>query len=196
METKLLTKENDAAPFYHQIKRAIQEKIENKELLPGDQIPSIAELIEIYGVSKITVTKALSEMVQEGLLYGRQGKGVFVKSAYPALSEKEIVGIVITTGHLYESFSSRIIRGLMTHDLFPLVVDIPHDSEIGFRRTRMLIEKQPPFLVFDLTVGSFSGVVVIHAEAIQRQVNLYPLVLTLRKNFRPVTFYTTCTGEP
>ena len=40
----------------------------------------------------------------------------------------------------------------MTHDLFPLTVDLAHDSEIDFRRTRMLIEKQPPFLVFDISV--------------------------------------------
>ena len=119
----------------------------------GSRFHSENDLSRHYELSYTTVREALSTLVHEGLVTRSQGKGTFVTQPEPELSAKEIVGLAIATrGHIFESFSSDIVRGLMEHDLFPLTVDMGHDSKKGYRRTKILIEKQPPFLIIDLSV--------------------------------------------
>ena len=68
-------------PKYYIIKREIVKKIDNDELLDDQMIPSERELIKEFGVSRITVRKAIEELVNEGYLYKIQGKGTYVKGA-------------------------------------------------------------------------------------------------------------------
>jgi GntR family transcriptional regulator len=65
-----------ALPKYAQLREALRKQIET---LNADQpIPSEYELCDKYDVSRITVRKALNDLIHEGLLYSRQGKGTFV----------------------------------------------------------------------------------------------------------------------
>jgi GntR family transcriptional regulator len=65
-------------PLYYQLKEILQEMIENEELKPGDMIPAERELCETQGVSRMTVNKAIMDLVNEGIVYREQGKGTFV----------------------------------------------------------------------------------------------------------------------
>lgn len=56
-----------------------KKKIESKEWNVGSQIPTEDELCRIYGVSRVTVRAAISELVREGYLFHQQGKGTFVR---------------------------------------------------------------------------------------------------------------------
>lgn len=64
---------------YQQIKQDITRKIGEMEYRPNQVIPSENELCELYGVSRITVRKAIDELVHQGLLYRIKGKGSFVR---------------------------------------------------------------------------------------------------------------------
>lgn len=55
-------------------------RLQAGEWMPGDSIPSEAELAGRFGVSQGTVRKAIDEMAAENLLIRRQGKGTFVAS--------------------------------------------------------------------------------------------------------------------
>lgn len=65
-------------PLYYQLKNIIKEQIENGYLKPGDTVPPERILAESYEVSRPTIRKALSELVNEGLLNRKKGKGTFV----------------------------------------------------------------------------------------------------------------------
>lgn len=65
-------------PFYAQVKDDLQLRIEKGELQAGSRIPSEKELTEYYGVSTITIRRATAELVDEGVLERKQGKGTFV----------------------------------------------------------------------------------------------------------------------
>ncbi|OKP70051.1 GntR family transcriptional regulator [Paenibacillus helianthi] len=67
-------------PLYIQLKKAVQSAIANGTFNPGDKIPTEIELSATYNVSRITVRKAIEELVSEGYLTKRQGKGTFVNA--------------------------------------------------------------------------------------------------------------------
>ncbi|MFP7299798.1 GntR family transcriptional regulator [Neobacillus niacini] len=78
--------QNDSViPLYHQLKERLKHSIEQGEWQPGDQIPSENQLVNEYNVSRNTAKKAIEELVQDGLLYRKQGKGTFV--AKPRLQQ-------------------------------------------------------------------------------------------------------------
>lgn len=65
--------------LYEQLKFLIKDDIVKKVYKPGEKMPSEVELGERYNVSRITVRRAIKELVNEGLLVSRQGKGTFVQ---------------------------------------------------------------------------------------------------------------------
>lgn len=70
---------NNFVPMYYQLKNIIIDMIENEEIGVDECIPSEPKLMQIYNLSRTTVRKAIDELVNEGYLYKRQGKGTFVK---------------------------------------------------------------------------------------------------------------------
>lgn len=65
-------------PLYYQLKEIIREKIINGEYPVNSLIPSESEFCKIYNISRITVRKAILDLVQEGALYRGKGLGTFV----------------------------------------------------------------------------------------------------------------------
>jgi GntR family transcriptional regulator len=77
MKTPKLERKN--IPLYVQMEQILKSKIITGELLPGEQIPTEKELAETYRVSSITARQAVLNLVQEGLLLRKQGKGTYVQ---------------------------------------------------------------------------------------------------------------------
>lgn len=69
---------NSPVPLYYQVKQSLLEKLGNGTWKPGDLVPSEQELQETYGVSRITVRQALTELTHEGRFERHRGQGTFV----------------------------------------------------------------------------------------------------------------------
>lgn len=65
-------------PHYQRIVEDIRSRIASGDLQPGDQLPSIAQLMTNYEVGSTAVHNAMLVLKAEGLVEGHQGKGVFV----------------------------------------------------------------------------------------------------------------------
>lgn len=65
-------------PLYYQLKEVLKQQIQSGHLAPHTAIPSEPELVSRYHVSRATVRQALTELVNEGLLYRQHGKGTYV----------------------------------------------------------------------------------------------------------------------
>ncbi len=72
--------QSKAAPLYQQIFEEIKAAIEEGRYQPKERIPSEPELAERYGVSRITVRRAVEELCAEGYLVKQQGRGTFVST--------------------------------------------------------------------------------------------------------------------
>ena len=68
-------------PLYQQLMRRLQNDVVAGVYPAGGRIPSEQVLCDTYGVSRVTVRKAMLDLVQEGLLVRKQGKGTFVADA-------------------------------------------------------------------------------------------------------------------
>lgn len=79
-------------PMYKQIVNLLNEKIEKGELKSGDKLPSEAELMEAYSVSRITIRSAISELEEDGLVIRSRGKGTFIASKKAMYSADDTVG--------------------------------------------------------------------------------------------------------
>lgn len=65
-------------PLYEQIKLYILAKIDTGEYARNTQLPSERQLAKQFGVSRLTVSKAIKQLVQEDRLYVQIGKGTYV----------------------------------------------------------------------------------------------------------------------
>ena len=72
--------ESSAQPLYQQLQRALRGAIENGIIGPDDALPPERDLAEMLGVSRITVRKAIDELVDDGMLIRKQGSGTFVSN--------------------------------------------------------------------------------------------------------------------
>lgn len=78
-------------PLYVQIQEYIAELILSGKLLPETKIQSEREFSEELGVSRMTVRKALTELVSEGLLERRHGSGTYVAKPRVTYESHELV---------------------------------------------------------------------------------------------------------
>jgi GntR family transcriptional regulator len=66
-------------PAYVQLVNILRCNMASGALRPGDQLPSEAQICERYGVSPMTVRRAINILVDQGVVVAQQGRGVFVK---------------------------------------------------------------------------------------------------------------------
>lgn len=66
-------------PAYAQLVNILRNSMSSGILRPSDQLPSEAQLCERYGVSPMTVRRAINILVDQGFVVTEQGKGTFVK---------------------------------------------------------------------------------------------------------------------
>jgi len=133
-----MLKKDSFVPLYYQLKEELKEKIVSGEWEPETCIPSIRELCAIYGISTTTAKQAISELVQEGLLYSVQGKGTFVSVPQWPMEYKETTYItdemrlasrVRALGHEFWAEVLTIDR-VRASNLVSAYLAIENDSEV------------------------------------------------------------------
>ena len=84
---------------YRQLSRHVAEAIADGRLSEGQQLPSERELAEFAGVSRVTIRKAVAELVKSGLIEQRRGAGTFVLGAAPR-TEQSLSSLVSFTENM------------------------------------------------------------------------------------------------
>ena len=75
-----MVKAQTPAPKYQQVYSALRRDIQSGRLGKGDRLPSEAELVRLFGASRITVGRAVRDLQAAGLVERRAGAGTFVRA--------------------------------------------------------------------------------------------------------------------
>jgi GntR family transcriptional regulator, histidine utilization repressor len=95
-----------ALPAYGQVKAFIKKRISAGSWKPGDPVPSESVLMQQFGVSRMTVNRALRELMGEGLVTRVQGSGTFVAELHrisSTLAIRDIHEEVLARGHVHSA---------------------------------------------------------------------------------------------
>lgn len=74
-------------PLYLQLKRWIEDAVHRGDINPGDALPSERDLAAKVDVSRVTVRKAVLQLVKDGVLVQRHGSGTFVAPQTPRVEQ-------------------------------------------------------------------------------------------------------------
>ncbi|MDF2988493.1 MAG: regulatory protein GntR [Eubacterium sp.] len=103
--------QNDAGQTkYAKLKDYIKEEIIMGRIKPGEQIPSENTLAEKLSLSRHTVRKAISMLVNEGYLYTEHGRGTFCKDRSISRTNSRNIGVMTT--YISEYIFPRVIQGI------------------------------------------------------------------------------------
>jgi GntR family transcriptional regulator len=71
-------------PLHRQLFLVLRDEIDRGVLAPGDALPTEQTLCDQFGVSRITVRRALADLAEQGYIERRQGVGSFVREHAPS----------------------------------------------------------------------------------------------------------------
>lgn len=92
-ENQLIRLVKSVIPLYFKVESEIRERISSGEIVGKDgSLPSEEKLCELFGVSRITVRKALSELVLDSVIYRKSGKGTFIQQRTKETRSFHLVG--------------------------------------------------------------------------------------------------------
>jgi DNA-binding GntR family transcriptional regulator len=136
--------------LYEQVVEYVEKLVSERGLVPGDLLPTYAELAERVGVSLITVRRALDELERAGKVRRHQGLGTFL--ARPRiLTDPARAGSLLGTlaegerQRPAETLDTRILdirRGLPSGDI-ARALQIRADSQVWQLRRQRMIDGNP-----------------------------------------------------
>lgn len=188
---------DSSLPFYQQLKDILVDAMREETLLPGDRLPSERELRDAFGVSRLTVRRAITDLIHAGTLFTQAGKGTYVRAPKLAQAAQQLSGLsedMKSRGHLV---TSRVLQvavqpatgksgktmGLAPADSVVLVerLRFVDDEPLSIERCYLNHRLCPGIELLDLT-GSLYGILLHrYGLAIPRAQQSYEAVAAGRR---------------
>jgi GntR family transcriptional regulator len=146
-------------PLHHQIYCIIKEEIEKGVFKEGDMIYPESQMQEMFGVSRITVRKAVEELAHDSYVEKKQGKGTTV------LPQKNKYCLTNLTSFTDDVQSSGKITGSILLDF----MEIPADAKVA--ENLQIPYKQPVYLLKRLRMME-NEIVGLHEAYIVKSENI------------------------
>ena len=133
---------NSVIPLYEQVANALRADIQGGAFDATKRLPTEEELAEKYGISRITVRRAVGDLVEEGLVEKKQGKGTFIRTpkmhkdmnrsgmSFTELMNSDVLDRALTCGAVY-GFLAGIVAFIccyMGERIPHLVLDQPDED--------------------------------------------------------------------
>jgi GntR family transcriptional regulator len=183
-------------PLYEQLKFIIQDQILNGEYRQGSHLPSESTLCEKYGISRITVSRALNDLENDGILQRVQGSGTIVKSRMVNGQFDSAQGF----SENMKMYGKKVTSKILSIDNIPAdeailktfrLGSMEEESFIRFRRLRY-VDGVPGAIMtsivrswvgtkmqdYDLEKASFYSLYqeITHLPVVRSETTLYPIV--------------------
>ena len=116
---KLIISNVSGVPIYEQIKQQVKAAILSEELKEEEALPSLRTLAKDLKISVLTVTRAYTELEQEGFVKNVQGRGCFVLGSGSELMKEQLICKV--ENGLTEAIKAAKIANLSNEELHHLL---------------------------------------------------------------------------
>lgn len=116
---KLIISNISGVPIYEQIKQQVKEAILSGELKEQNALPSLRTLAKDLKISVLTVTRAYTELEEEGFVKNVQGRGCFVLGSGSELMKEQLIRKVEHS--LTEAIKAAKIASLSNEELHHLL---------------------------------------------------------------------------
>lgn len=139
---------------YREIFERLQKDLRDGRYPYGVPLPSEESLVRMYGVSRITVVRAMDELVRKGLVFRRRGAGTFATRI--ACSESGRLGLIVPSlsfGEIFPHICQALTRCAQGDGYSFVLGDIssPHPDERAHEACRVassLVEQRVAGVVF------------------------------------------------
>ncbi len=181
-------------PLYHQIERNIRQLIISGKLETGEMAPSELELAQIYGVSRLTIRKALDELVRQNWLARRQGVGTFVTKpsiTTIAPSELSFTSQMLAIGKKPSSTIIQADTNRADHEVANALRISEGDAIFSITRVRLADDQPILYESTHLSIERFPGIdnyqAWAHGSLYQHLLVAYQVLITrLEQTLKPV----------
>lgn len=95
---------------YYKLMELLKEDILMGRVMPGEQIPSENTLAMKYSLSRHTVRKAISMLINEGYIYTEHGRGTFCLDRVKKRIDSKNIGVITT--YISEYIFPKVIKGI------------------------------------------------------------------------------------
>ena len=174
-------------PLYYQLENVLREKITSGAFESGEKMPTEIELIEEYGVSRITVRQALQALSDDGLIERKQGRGTLVSGRKSR--KKRFTGTIHLTGSLDELIEMGMDTPVKVLEMNRVEADLNEaeslEIKIGtpiYRLKRLRLNEGKPFGLIvnylpeeigsNLTMAELSSGALLHTMETKLGLNL------------------------
>ncbi|PSB11371.1 GntR family transcriptional regulator [filamentous cyanobacterium CCP2] len=132
-------------PLHLFVSERLREQIINGQLQPSEQLPSEHQLMAAFGVSRITVRRAITNLVNQGLVVVQQGKGAFVKE------QRKVIHSLSNPLIFYEEDMARqgVTSAIQTLVFEPVIPPPEVRSALNLESTRSKVYLQKKLLLLN-----------------------------------------------
>ena len=116
---KLIISNISGIPIYEQIKQQVKSAIMSGDLQADETLPSLRTLAKELKISVLTVTRAYTELEQEGFVKNIQGRGCFVLGQGSELLREQLICKI--ENNLSEAISAARVANLSEEELHHLL---------------------------------------------------------------------------
>jgi GntR family transcriptional regulator len=173
-------------PPYHQLAGILRGEIATGILRPGDRLPSETQLCEQYGVSPMTARRALTILLDEGLVTAARGRGTFVKPlvlgtatfglhALEELFDRERTSVrflSVKTSPATERISRRLSVPAGSKAISIRRLLLRNDAPVAYHREYLVFDPSRPIVEAEMGITSLQGLFDGTGETVLKRGNL------------------------
>lgn len=188
------------APLQDEIYEIVRTRIFNHEFSPAAQLPTEKELAEQYGVSRLTVHRALQRLAQQGMIHRYPGKGSFVSEhatdsasngRQPATDNRSIPVIAFILPRAAEAYGMTVLESAIERaeqSNYSVMVSFTKDSQAAEEAAiRRAVQYGAKGLLVNPVYGEFYS-----EQLLRLHLDNFPLVLVDKRLDKiPVPYVTT-----
>lgn len=144
-----LVDKNSKVPLHIQLSEIIKDMIDSNQLQQGHYLMSERDICKTQNISRMTVNKAIMNLVNEGLLERRQGKGTFVSYKKQNITYEKILGFTEIMQSKNKQVKNKIIKFKLSKTDKPIYekLELDNESDLVFQIERIrYVDNEPTIL--------------------------------------------------